>query len=200
MSLRPSVNQLRKLGNFSQMFRWGIKVTKWPEKMSQWNNASQDFNIRALSATVPEKAGTTTEVQIRGNMVRQPGTAAYTSPWSCTLMETNDTFTQQLLHDWHNLYWDTNRRVQTGDSSGITEFKADLEGVVELYQLNNLDEPIYKYTLIGVYVEAYQRGDFDGSTGDPMQPAISFALDMFTEESINSTNVYPSIWADSFDE
>lgn len=197
-SLRPSTNNLRKLGNFSQMFRWGIKVTQWPNKMSQWANSSQDFNIRALSASVPEKTGSSTEVQIRGNKVRQPGIAEYTSPWSCTLMETNDTFVQKMLHDWHNLYWDTNREVPTGNSSGITQFKADLEGIIELYQLNNLDEPIYKYTLIGVYVEGYQRGDFDGSTADPMQPAISFAFDYFTEEAISAGLVFPSVYADGF--
>ena len=198
MSLRPSVNQVRKLGNFTQMFRWGIKVTQWPAKMSQWANSSQDFNIRALSASVPEKTGSSAEIQIRGSKVRQAGLAEYTSPWSCTLMETNDTFVQQMLHDWHNLYWDTNRTVSTGNSSGLTEFKADLEGIIELYQLNNLDQPIYKYTLIGVYVEGYQRGDFDGSTSDPMQPAISFALDYFTEERIQAEARYPSVYADAF--
>lgn len=199
MSLRPSVNQLRKLGNFSQMFRWGIKVVQFPKKLTQWQNTSQDFNIRALSATVPEKVGSSTEIQIRGNMVRQPGIVTYTSPWNCTLMETNDTYAQQMLKDWHNLYWDTNLRVTSGNSSGLTEFKADVEGIIELYQLNNLDEPIYKYTLIGVYPESYQRGDFDGSTAEPMQPAISFVLDYFLEEPISVTNVYPTIWADGFD-
>lgn len=197
MSLRPSVNQLRRLGNFSQMFRWGIKITQFPNKLTAWQNTSQEFNIRALSASVPQKTGQSSEIQIRGNMVRQPGIATYVSPWNCTLMETNDTYAQQMLKDWHNLYWDTNLRVSTGNSSGLTEFKADLEGVIELYHLNNLDEPIYKYTLIGVYVDDYSRGDFDGSTADPMQPNISFAYDYFLEEAISQTNVYPTIWADS---
>lgn len=199
-SLRPTMNQLRRLGNFSQMYRFGLKIVEWPRLLSQYSSRSQDFNIRVLSATVPEKAGQSTEIGLRGHQLRQPGIVTYTSPWTCTLMETNDVFVQTLLHDWHNLYWDTNRQNPRGNSSGITQFKADLEAVIELYQLNNLDEPIYKYTLIGAYVESYQRGDFDGATADPMQPAVSFALDYFTEEPVNNSNANkPSEkWADSF--
>lgn len=206
--LRPSVNQIRKLGNFTQMFRWAIELERVPDKLSSLiptnygngRDASSAFNIRAMSATVPEKTGTSTEIQIRGNKVRQPGLVEYTSPFTCTLYETNDVWVQQLLWAWHNLYWDTNLRNTQGDSSGLTEFKADLEGIIKLTQLNNLDQPIYEYRLIGAYIESYSRGDFSESAADPMQPNISFAFDYFTENIVNNgeANQASRIYSDSF--
>lgn len=199
MSLRPSVNQLRRIGNFSQMFRWGIKIVKFPYLLQgRWGGTSQQFNIRATSASVPQKTGQSTEITIRGSKVRQPGIHDYQSPWTCNLKETTDIYAQQFLRDWFNLCWDTDLRVSTGNSSGLTAFHADLEGVIELYQLNNLDNPIYKYTLIGVYPEDMSRGDFDAESAEPMEPNISFALDMFTETPLNALSVYPTIWADGF--
>lgn len=196
--LRPSVNQIRRLGNFSQMFRWGIKVVQFPILLPQWANSTQSFNIRAHSAGVPEKTGTSTDITIRGSRVRQPGVHEYTSPWSCSLYETNDTYVQQMLRDWHNLCWDTNLRNTAGDSRGWTEYKALLEGVIELYMLDNLDNPIYKYTLIGAYVESYARGDFDSDSADPMDAQLSLALDYFLEGPIAHTVMKPKVWSDAF--
>lgn len=199
MSLRPSVNQLRRLGNWTQMFRWGIKIEKCPTLLQgKWGGISQSFNIRAMSASVPQKTGETTEITIRGNTVRQPGKHSYQSPWNCNLKETNDTLIQQFIRDWKNLCWDTDLRVSSGNSSGLTAFHADLEAVIGLYQLNNLDNPIYKYTLIGVYPEDDSRGDFDAESSEPMEPNVSFAFDFFTETPLSASNVYPTIWADSF--
>lgn len=199
MSLRPSVNQLRKVGNWTQSFRWGIVVRQFPYLLrGTWGNTSQAFNIRATSTAVPQKTGESTEIRIRGNTVRQPGIHNYQSPWTCNLKETNDVYAQQMLRDWHNLTWDTNLRNANGDSSGLTAFHADLEGVFDLYLLNNLDNPIYCYTLIGAYIEDLSRGDLDGENSEPMEPNCSFAFDFFTERAITATNVYPTIWADSF--
>lgn len=188
MALRPSVNQLRKLGNFTQMFRWGIKFVTLPKALRGYSTL--ELNARALSASVPEKTGTTTEIQIRGNKVRQAGIVEYTSPWTCTLMETTDVYVQRMLRDWHNLYWDTDKVAIA--SSGLTQYKVDMEGIIELVHLDNMDKPIYCYTLIGAYPEGYPRGDFDGSTADPMQPAISFAFDYFTEKALSAAISHPS--------
>lgn len=195
---RPSVNQLRKLGNFSQMFRWGIRVIEWPASLgASWKN-SQSFNIRAKSASVPEKSGESTEISIRGSKVRQPGIYSYTSPWTCNLLETNNTYVQGLLSAWANLCWDTNLRNSTGDSRGWTDYKTMLEGVFELNMLDNLDNPIYRYTLIGAYVEQFTRGDFDSEAAEPMEPNVSFAFDYFTEGPVYQAVAYPSVWADDF--
>lgn len=197
MSIRPSVNQLRRIGNWTQMFRWGIKIEQVPPSLqSTWGNVSQSFNIRAVSASVPQKTGETTEITIRGNTVRQPGRYSYQSPWSCNLKETNDVMVQQFMRDWHNLCWDTDRTVQ--NSSGLTFFHADLEGIIGLYQLNNLDIPIYKYTLVGVFPEDMSRGDFDAESSEPMEPNVSFAYDMFFETPIVAEHHLPTQWADAF--
>lgn len=183
-NIRPSVNQLRRLGNWSQMFRWGIVIDTFPKLLTGYN--SQDINIRALSATVPEKSGETTEIAIRGSKVRQPGIYSYTSPWSCTLMETNDVLVQRFLTEWKNLCWQS-----ANGSTGITQNHADLEALVSLYQLNNKDEAIYRYQLVGCFPETDSRGDFDGSNGEAMQPNLSLAFDYFKEEASSNGTQEP---------
>lgn len=174
--LRPSVDGIRKLGNFTQIFRWNVSFEKIPNGISI---SSEDINFRAESSTVPTLTGTSTEIVIRGNKVRQPGIHGYNSPITLTLMETVDNKIANFIKEWREKCW----KISEG-SAGVSENKDELEAVIVLTRLNNKDEAIWRYKLIGCYLEGAERGDLDAQTADPMKPALAIAYDRFEEEAV----------------
>lgn len=174
-TLRPSVENIRSRGNFTQIFRWSVSFEKLPQGVSVNQDA---INFQAESHTVPTKTITSTEIQIRGNKVRQPGIAEYNSPITLTLMETVDNVIANFVKAWHNLCWQA-----TNGSTGIQEDKSNLEATILLVRLNNKDVPIWTYKLVGCILEGVEWGDLDAATSDPMKPALSIAYDYFEDNA-----------------
>jgi hypothetical protein len=185
-NLRPTVENLRALGNFQQTFRWGVVVSTKPAAFTDFN--SQDINFRAESMSIPEKAGETTTITIRGNEVRQPGKHTYNSPITLVLVSTIDAVVQDFLYQWGNLCWET----LAADSSGKTRMKHDLQANFDLYLLDNMDKATYKYKLIGCQLETPGSSDVDGSTSDPIKPSISIAYDYFTQTKLTAGTDKPN--------
>ena len=175
--IRPSVENLRSLPDFTQMYRWIVHVAELPGALSGFN--TQDINFRAETMTVPTMTGETSVITLRGNEIRQPGRHTYNSPFTLAMVETVDSLVTDFVSQWRNLCWE-----YRNGSTGITQAKADVEARMELILLNNKDEPRWKYNLIGCFLESAEMGDVDGSTSDPMRPSLSIAYDRFEDEKV----------------
>ena len=174
--LRPSVDNIRGLGNFTQAYRWNVVFEKLPKGITL---APDAINFRAESSTIPTRTGTSTEIVIRGNKVRQPGIYDYNSPITLTVMETVDNTVSNFVTSWFDLC-----SSSKDGSSGVAVTKADLEAVLVLTRLDNNDKPIWKYKLIGCFLETCEEGDLDASTADPLKPALGIAYDRFEEAAV----------------
>lgn len=188
--LRPSVESLRALGNWSQTFRWNVDFVTTPrcltgggdepESGRAWASLlPEDINFRAESMSIPEKEIETTEIQIRGSKVRQEGVGNYNSPITLTLVETIDPVALDFLSDWQEAAW----RTRDG-SLGTTRYKSNIECEMRLQLLDSEDLAYYEYILIGCQPATGTVGDVDAGTGDPLKPAIGIFFDYFTRSSL----------------
>lgn len=176
--MRPSVENTRSLGNFTQMFRWSIMFLSFPSAIA-FTPTVDDINFRAQSAGIPELAGETTTIAIRGNEVRQPGIHKWNSPWAVTLVETTNPVANQFIWEWSNLCWQSRN-----GSTGVTQNQADLECDVLVYQLNNLDQPIFAHKLYGCFLENATLGQLDSQTSDPQAIECSIAFQRCEREKV----------------
>jgi len=175
-SVRPSLENIRSLGNFTQLFRWYVEFETTPSGLSI---SSDDINFRAESVALPKLGGASSEIQIRGHKVKQFGIADYGNTITLTCIETIDNVVSQFLHDWRELCWQTEE-----GSSGRTQFKENTEATIRITRLNNMDEPIWWYKLIGCYLESYDLTDLDGATADPLKPALTISFDYFNDGAV----------------
>jgi hypothetical protein len=178
MKYRPTLSDVRKLGNFASAFRWGVVFNTMPNKIENAPNP-EDINFRAESMGIPEKEVETIDIQIRGHKKRQKGVATYNSPITLVLNETTNGLVQRFIRDWAEICW------KTGDGgAGTSENQEDIECEICLYLLDNLDKPYMKYVLYGCQYDTATKGDPDAATADPLKPSISIAYDYFTCETL----------------
>lgn len=173
--IRPSLENIRKLGNMTQLFRWGVQFSKFPALLQGYT--SDDINFRAESTTIPKTTGTSVEVLIRGHKVKQPGIHDYGNQITLTCVETVDSMMASFIRDWRELCWQT-----TEGSAGTTELKEQLEAELLITRLDGKNNPIWWYKLVGCYLEDVEwGGDLDGQTGDPLKPAMTISFDYYNE-------------------
>jgi len=176
-SIRPNLESLRNLGNFTQAFRWYVEFENFPALMSGY--VSEDINFRAESTGLPKLGGASVDITIRGHKLKQPGIADYGNTIVLTCVETIDNKIAQFVHDWREICWQTEE-----GGSGRTNYKADIEATLRITRLDNMDNPIWWYKLFGCYLESTEYGDLDGTTGDPFKPALTICWDYFNDGPI----------------
>lgn len=173
--IRPSIENVRSLGNFVQSFRWGIQFEKFPAMLLGYT--SDDINFRAESTTIPKLTGTSVEYMIRGQKVKQPGIHDYGNQITLTCIETVDSKIANFVRSWREICWQT-----TQGGTGITQYKSNVEATIIIIRLDNLNNPIWYYKLFGCFLEDVEWGnDLDGQTADPLKPAMQISFDYFND-------------------
>jgi len=176
--MRPSLETIRGLANFTQMFRWYVEFEKFPNLVP--GPGSDAINWRAESIGIPKLNPMSTEYQIRGHKVKQPGIGDYENTIVLTCIETIDNVISQFVHDWQEVCWESEN-----GSTGKTNSKEDIEAIVRLTRLDNMDQPIWVYKLFGCYLETSDSGgDLDGATSDPLKPALTLSFDYFNAKPL----------------
>lgn len=168
--LRPSVENLRGLGNFTQGFRWGIVHTPPPGLGLN----SEGLNFRAVSCGIPEWSTETMEIQIREFKSKQPGMTSIASPVPFEFFETEDNFVHDYFNKWKKLVVDTKKGYVIGSKSSYMT-------TMIVYRLNSMDEPIWKYELGGVYPESVSKGNLDAQSGEPLSMSTNLAFNFFDD-------------------
>lgn len=169
---RPTIEQIRSLGDFAPLFRWNVQfippagVTGFPD--------SEKLNLRCESAGIPKATNNQFNVSIRGHKVNQPGIMDYSGTIELTFVETVDNTILSFIRAWREAQWAT----ETGRSSAP---KSQLQGQVIMTQLDNQDSEIWQYTLIGAILGDYNPGNLD-NTGDAQKPSVTLTFDYFKDE------------------
>ncbi len=175
MATRPTLEVLRSITNYTQSFRWYVEVEKFPSVVSGYS--SDDINYRAESIELPAMTNPPTEVNIRGHKRKQPGIGNYNGVINLTAVETVDVVIRNFIADWREAHW----RTRDG-SSGLTEYKLDLESTWIIALLDSLDQPIWFYKLIGCQLEGADPGGTPGGeSADPFKPIINLGYEYFIE-------------------
>jgi len=178
MALRPSVENLRALGQWTQGHRWGLQFIRLPSVLSGYR--SEDLNYRAESITLPRLNTPTSDIEVRGNMVHQTGKGEYEKTITLTAIETVNNIVQHFIHDWREHHWELGN-----GSTGKTADKNLLEAELQITLLNNVDLPRWSYTLIGCILEGGEPGLEPANEADPQKPVLNITYDRFDESWVD---------------
>ncbi|QJT71117.1 hypothetical protein GR11A_00080 [Vibrio phage vB_VcorM_GR11A] len=168
-------DNVRGLGDFATLVKWNFKVLASPANVPTPPN----INFRVLSTDVPKTdAGQTTDINIRGHRVRQPGIMKSVDTFTVTMAETVDNAISTWLSGWRDACW----QAQTG----VQQSKSDVEAVIQIERLNRQNTPIWQYTCTGCFLEDYDPtgGPLDGENPDIMRPTITLSMDYFTDGAL----------------
>jgi len=172
---RPSVSQLRSLGQLALSHRWEIDFTAFPTAVTSPGIDSAGINLRCESATIPKATPNLVSNNIRGHEVAYQGITKYNGSIDLTFIETINHEMANFLVQW--------REVSYNVDSGTQSNKNEVEATITLYLLDNQDNPKKKFTLIGALLEDYTPGAIDNEN-NLVKPKITLHYDLFKEESI----------------
>jgi len=173
MAKRPSIEDVRNLGDFMVSNLWVIQFTN-----PKLGGANFDgVNMRAVSFEIPKRSGNSLEINIRGAKVKQPGDYDYSGQVTLTLAETeDDAFAHEQIRLWREAIIQTNTNSQ--------ERKEDVEIDIIIYRLNRDNTVSRKlgtrWKLRGCFLEDYELGDL-ADAGDVIQPTLTISYDYFYE-------------------
>ena len=171
---RPTIEQIRGIGDVTSLFRWNLNFVAFPSVGSY--PASQDLNLRCETAELPKLTITPTEINLRGHKVKQQGIGTYTNTLPITFIETIDNVIANFFREWREACWET----RTGKSNT----KENVEARIKINRLDNEDNEIWFYELIGCFLEDYEAGGtLDGTTSEPLKPSITISYDYFKDGS-----------------
>lgn len=173
---RPSIDQIRGIGNVTQLFRWNVIFATFPNAIANKPN-SDALNLRCESTTLPKLASTPLNVKIRGHQVKQPGIHTYGASIEMTFIETVDNVVHNFMKAWRDACW--------APHTGVQAAKADCEALIQIQRLDSNDNPIWEYKLIGCILEDYEAGgplNADGAEG--LKPKFIIGYDLFDDKPL----------------
>lgn len=173
---KPTIDQVRSVGDFTALYRWNLIFAKFPAAVANPPDTN-DLNLRCESSELPRLTGQTIIQNIRGHQVKQPGIYNYGDSITLTFIETVDNLIHNYLKSWREACYQT--------KTGISQDKANVEAIIQLQRLNNQDVPIYEYKLIGSFLQDFDfGGTLDGTTSDSLKPQLILTYDYFDDKSL----------------
>ncbi len=175
---RPTIEQVRSISEVVTVYQWDLQFASFPSALAS-PPSSDDLNIRCYSSTIPKKTIQSIEYSVRGHKVKVPGPIDEGgNQITLTFIETADMLIHNFLREWREICVET----KTGKHRPVEEVKCD----ILLFYLNRQNEPIWRYKLIGCYLEDYEAGG--ELTGDPnadiLRPTLTISFDYFEDEKI----------------
>ncbi|TMP46313.1 hypothetical protein CWB96_00330 [Pseudoalteromonas citrea] len=162
------IEQIRNLDDFAVLYKWDVWFTP-PAAVAFDRN---ELNVRCLSSTIPTSSVQSIDIQIRGHHIKQAGIVNDDQTINLTFAETVDNTVHNMLNNWREALWATN----TGKQVKRAEYQCDML----LTRLNNQNEPIWTYKLIGCYLENIDwGGQLGGDTSDIIRPSVTLSYDYF---------------------
>jgi len=168
-----TIDQIRSLGDFLPIYKWDVQISKVPSGVSI---TSDDLNFRVLTSDLPKMTGTSIEVNIKGHKVKQPGIYNYSNTLNMTFAETVDAKILTFIKEWRELCWET--------KTGKQKKKEEAEAEFLMFLLDREDNAVWKFRLVGCYLEDYDLTGLDGSSSDIQRPSIIISYDYFEDEKV----------------
>lgn len=165
-----NIEDIRKLDDFAVLYKWDVQFA--PPSGVDFPS-SEDINVRCLSSALPTSAVQSIDIQIRGHHIKQAGISDDEHTITLTMAETVDNVVHTMLHNWREAIWESGVGRQVKRSEYQTDFL--------LQRLNQQDEVIWHYKVIGAYLEGVDwGGELGGDTSDIMRPVMTLSYDYFT--------------------
>ena len=167
---RPTLQQIRGIGNFQEITRWNFAMLVPPTAVPVNSNA---LNLRCETSELPKRTVQTIDVNLRGHRVKQSGISDYSGVLTVTFMEDVNSTIKDFLRRWREAISETN--------TGVSLPKSELEAVIGLTQLDQSDNGVWQYQIKGCLLEDYDLGQLDGATSDVQRPSMTVSFDLFSD-------------------
>lgn len=173
---RPSIDDIRSIGDVATLYRWNVDFVSFPTALAG-PPTTESLNLRAETTEMPKRTGQSIETLIRGHKVKQPGIYDYGNVLTMTFVETVDSVIANFMRNW--------REICSETRTGIAQNKVDVEATILITRLNNLDESIWEYKLVGCFLEDMEAGGtLDGQSSDSIKPSLTFSYDYFEDRPL----------------
>lgn len=174
---RPTIEQIRNVSEVMTVYQWDLQFASFPKAVAS-PPSSEDLNLRCYSSSIPKKTNQSITISIRGHSIKVPGPIDEGgNQITLTFIETADMSITKFIKDWREACTET----KTGKHNKVEDVKCD----ILLFLLNRQDEPVWKYKLIGCFLEDYEAGG--ELTGDPspetLKPSLIISFDYFEDGS-----------------
>lgn len=176
MAPRPTIENLRQVGDYQSLFRWNLIFSAKPSGVPGLADTDA-LNFRCESTDLPKLSDSKMEINIRGHKVYQPGIHNYSGSITLNFAETVDSTIKKFIKAWRDAKW----AVRTGQAAAPV---SALKGVITLHQLNNQDVAVWEYKLHGVMIEDYELGQLDGQSSDIQRPSMTVSYDYFEDSAL----------------
>lgn len=168
---QPTIDNVRAAADFSTLYQWDLAIRP-PVVMAAPD--SFELNVRCESAEIPVATNQSIEVMIRGHKVKQPGIQQYNGQFTLVFVESNEgSPISNFLTNWREIIWSSR--------SGYQFSKREVEAGFLLTRLDRQLSPVWRYEMIGCYLEDYQLGTLDGSSSEAFKPSLVFSYDYFLD-------------------
>ena len=173
---RPTIEQIRGVADFQTLYRWNLSFSLAPSAVAGFPNPA-DLNIRCETTEIPKATNQSISVSVRGHKVKQPGIMEYAGTINFTFVETVDNKIKALLKAWREACWATKTGVWAGT-------KTQLQADILIEQLDNQDNAVWQYKLVGCYLEDYDLGQLTGDGSDVQRPSMTLSYDYFEDKPV----------------
>lgn len=183
---RPSIENIKSLGDFATNLNWNIAIAQWPTDM-QNQIAFDDFNFRCRQVLPPSYTSQPISITVRGQTVHQPGTYTPTGTMEFQLLETTDNKVNKMLKSWRELCWSS--------IYGQQNTKKNVQATLYLERLDRQDNVIWQYFVYGCFlVEFDPTGGMltDGMVQEVLAPTVRLSYDYFIDQAVDGANTDPS--------
>lgn len=169
--MRPSVNDIRNLGEIQSLYRWNMFFTTMPSGIT--TPTQEELNIRCVSTTLPKATSNDVLINMRGHTVEGVGKLTYERRITMIFLETIDVKVATFLSNWRRGSWE--------DVTGKALSKKELEAIIRIELLNNQDEPTWEYVMIGCQLKDLTLSQLMEESDDVSKPEAIIGYDYFKE-------------------
>lgn len=165
---RTSLADVRSLPDPLFTYNWDIVIPNMPGTSN-----SRSFTFKAMSTSIPGKLLEQTPVNLGPAELRYAGRENNSHAWACTIHETRDVGSRDMLRRWQSLA--RNNRANTGTYKEIYATTADLI----LY--DDIPLEVRRIKMYGLWPETIDDSTLDRASA-AVTIQVTFSYDDFDDE------------------
>lgn len=165
---RTSLADVRSLPDPLLTYNWDIIFPVIPG-----SGDTRSLTFKALSTSIPGKMLEQVPANLGPAELRYAGRENNSHAWQCTIHETRDTGTRDVLRRWQSII--RNNRLNTGS------YKSVYSVPVELVLYDDVPQAVRRIVLLGAWPETLDDSQLDRASG-AVQVSVTFSYDDFDEE------------------